>query len=76
MDLLLRHLGKTIKNSKGSNSEFMNETIFSGNPTAKLIEPLVYTQRQIFGQHGLEDFRKPTIQRFRIVTVKTDFRFL
>ena len=32
--LLLKHLGKTIKNYKGSNSIYERDHAFSGNPTA------------------------------------------
>lgn len=32
--LLLKHLGKTIKNYRGSNSVYERDHAFSGNPTA------------------------------------------
>lgn len=74
--LLLKHLGKTIKNYKGSNSVYERDHAFSGNPTATNRTFSLDTQRQIFGQHGLGDFRKPTIQVQHSVTEVTDFRFV
>ncbi|HGR1030681.1 TPA: alpha-galactosidase [Streptococcus pneumoniae] len=74
--LLLKHLGKTIKNYKGSNSVYERNHAFSGNPTATNRTFSLDTQRQIFGQHGLGDFRKPTIQVQHSVTEVTDFRFV
>lgn len=37
--LLLKHLGKTIKNYKGSNSVYERDHAFSGNPTATTCIP-------------------------------------
>ena len=74
--LLLKHLGKTIKNYKGSNSVYERDHAFSGNPTATNRTFSLDTQRHIFGQHGLGDFRKPTIQIQHSVTEVTDFRFV
>ena len=73
--LLLKHLGKTIKNYKGSNSVYERDHAFSGNPTAT---NRTFSQilTHIFGQHGLGDFRKPTIQIQHSVTEVTDFRFV
>ncbi|TVX06938.1 hypothetical protein AZJ56_04790, partial [Streptococcus pneumoniae] len=72
----MKHLGKTIKNYKGSNSVYERDHAFSGNPTATNRTFSLDTQRQIFGQHGLGDFRKPTIQVQHSVTEVTDFRFV
>ena len=74
--LLLKHLGKTIKNYKGSNSVYERDHAFSGNPTATNRTFSLDTQRQIFGQHGLGDFRKPTLQVQHDATEVTDFRFV
>ena len=54
----------------------MNETMPFQEIQRLLIEPLVDTQRQIFGQHGLGDFRKPTLQVQHDATEVTDFRFV
>ena len=74
--LLLKHLGKTIKNYIGSNSVYERDHAFSGNPTATNRTFSLDTQRQIFGQHGLGDYRKPTLQIQHDATEVTDFRFV
>ena len=74
--LLLKHLGKTVKNYNGANSVYERDHAFSGNPTATNRTFSLDTQRQIFGQHGLGDFRKPTLQVQHDATEVTDFRFV
>ena len=74
--LLLKHLGKTIKNYRGANSVYERDHAFSPNPTATNRTFSLDTQRQIFGQHGLGDFRKPTLQVQHDATEVTDFRFV
>lgn len=74
--LLLRHLGKKIKRYHGANKVFEKDHAFSGNPNPAVRTFSLDTQRQILGQHGLGDFRKPSLQIQHDQTEVTDFRFV
>lgn len=74
--LLLRHLGKKISHYHGANKIFDKDHAFSGNPNPTVRTFSLDTQRQILGQHGLGDFRKPSLQIQHGNTEVTDFRFV
>ena len=74
--LLLRHLGKKISRYRGANKVFEKDHAFSGNPDPAVRTFSLDTQRQILGQHGLGDFRKPSLQIQHDTTEVTDFRFV
>ena len=65
--LLLKHLGKTIKNYKGSNSVYERDHAFSGNPTATNRTFSLDTQRHIFWATWLRRFLGNQLYRFSIV---------
>lgn len=74
--LLLRHLGKKIAHYRGANKVFEKDHAFSGNPNPAVRTFSLDTQRQILGQHGLGDFRTPSLQIQHDQTAVTDFRFV
>ena len=59
---MLKHLGRPIQSYHFSNTVHEKDHAFSGNPTPDNRTFSLDTQRQILGQHGLGDFRKPSIQ--------------
>lgn len=61
-DLLLKHYGKKIDSYHFSNTVFEKDHAFSGNPTPDVRTFSYDTQRQVFGVHGLGDFRQPSIK--------------
>ncbi|WP_128837324.1 alpha-galactosidase, partial [Streptococcus sp. DD11] len=73
--LLLKHLGRKIGSYHFSNTVCERDHAFSGNPTPDNRAFSLDTQRQIFGQHGLGDFRQPSIQIQNGNNAVTDFRF-
>ncbi|MDO4667230.1 MAG: alpha-galactosidase [Streptococcus sp.] len=74
--LLLKHLGRRIDTYHFSNALFEQDHAFSGNPTSDNRTFSLDTQRQIIGQHGLGDFRQPSIQIQHDNNEVTDFRFV
>lgn len=61
-DLLLKHLGKSIKNYNFSNTIFEKDHAFSATQSPDDRTYSYDTQRQAFGVHGFGDFRHPSIK--------------
>ncbi len=74
--LMLKHLGRPIPSYHFSNTVHEKDHAFSGNPTPDNRTFSLDTQRQILGQHGLGDFRKPSIQIQHGATEVTDFLYV
>ena len=74
--LMLKHLGRPIPSYHFSNTVHEKDHAFSGNPTPDHRTFSLDTQRQILGQHGLGDFRKPSIQIQHGATEVTDFLYV
>lgn len=74
--LFLKHLGRKIKSYHFSNTVFERDHAFSGGPHSDERTFSLDTQRQIFGQHGLGDFRRPSIQIQHANNEITDFRLV
>lgn len=74
--LMLKHLGRPIPSYHFSNTVHEKDHAFSGNPTPDNRTFSLDTQRQILGQHGLGDFRKPSIQIQHGTTEVTDFLYV
>ena len=74
--LLLKHLGRKIESYHFSNTVFERDHAFSGNPKSNERSFSLDTQRQVLGQHGLGDFRQPSLQVQHANNEVTDFRFV
>ena len=74
--LLLKHLGRKIESYHFSNTVFERDHAFSGNPRSNERSFSLDTQRQVLGQHGLGDFRQPSLQVQHANNEVTDFRFV
>ena len=74
--LMLKHLGRPIPSYHFSNTVHEKDHAFSGNPTPDNRTFSLDTQRQILGQHGLGDFRNPSIQIQHGATEVTDFLYV
>ncbi|MFQ7478416.1 MAG: glycoside hydrolase family 36 N-terminal domain-containing protein, partial [Streptococcus sp.] len=74
--LMLKHLGRPIPSYHFSNTVHEKDHAFAGNPTPDNRTFSLDTQRQVLGQHGLGDFRKPSIQIQHGAIEVTDFLYV
>lgn len=74
--LFLKHLGRKISSYHFSNTVYERDHAFSGGPKSDERTFSLDTQRQILGQHGLGDFRQPSIQIQHGNNEVTDFRLV
>lgn len=74
--LFLKYIGKKVKRYHGSNAVIQKDHAFSGNPFPERREFSLDTQRMLLGQHGLGDFRQPSIRIQHDNNEVTDFRYV
>lgn len=72
--LLLRHVGRRVNQYHQSNAVFEKDHAFSGNPEPHNRTFSFDTQRQVIGQHGLGDFRQPSLKVQHHQNEVTDFK--
>ncbi|UUX34764.1 alpha-galactosidase [Fundicoccus culcitae] len=73
--LFLKYIGRQVKQYHGSNAVILKDHAFSGNPNPHQREFSMDTQRLLIGQHGLGDFRQPSIRIQHTNNETTDFRY-
>lgn len=74
--LFMRYMGRQVKKYHQSNAVVLKDHAFSGNPYPERREFSLDTQRMLIGQHGLGDFRQPSIRIQHSNNDVTDFRYV
>lgn len=74
--LFLEHVGQTISHYHFSRRVHRMDHAFSGGPNAQDRTFSFDTQRQVLGQHGLGDFRLPSIRLQHHQNEVTDFKVI
>lgn len=74
--LFMKYIGGQVKQYHQSNAVILKDHAFSGNPYPECREFSLDTQRMLIGQHGLGDFRQPSIRIQHGNNDVTDFRYV
>lgn len=74
--LFMKYLGRQIRSYHHANAIVLKDHAFSGNPYPERREFSLDTQRMLIGQHGLGDFRHPSIRVQHANNDVTDFRYV
>lgn len=74
--LLLRHIGKKIKQYNRGNAVVHKDHAFSSNPNAWDRTYSYDTQRLVVGTHGLGDFRLPSVVIQHDTNAVVDFKYV
>lgn len=74
--LFMKHIGRQVKRYHQANAVVMKDHAFSANPYPERREFSLDTQRMLIGQHGLGDFRQPSVKIQHANNDVTDFRYV
>ena len=74
--LFMRYLGRQVKQYHHANAVVLKDHAFSGNPYPERREFSLDTQRMLIGQHGLGDFRQPSVRIQHSNNDVTNFRYV
>lgn len=74
--LFLRYIGRKVTQYHHANAVVLKDHAFSGNPWPERRDFSLDTQRLLIGQHGLGDFRQPSIRIQHGNNEVTDFRYV
>lgn len=74
--LFLRYIGRQVTQYHHANAVVLKDHAFSGNPWPERRDFSLDTQRLLIGQHGLGDFRQPSIRIQHGNNEVTDFRYV